>query len=822
LPGHGAGPLRLIGRDEDIAALRDLVHGLAADGQALLLRGGPGVGKSALLDAAEELALAVGIRVLRASGVACETSCFSGLNQLLLPLYGDLSRLDGLPRHVLRTALGLTAGAASDRLVVANAALALLRQAAAESPLLVIVDDLQWLDQASAQVLRFAARRVRGSPLGIIAAERDGPRGTMTLDIRSRQLRPLNDDTASQLLSVHCPWLAPAVRQRIVAEAHGSPLALLELEAGLSERQRRGAVPLPAFLPVSDRLRDLLSARVAALPSTAGHLLLLAALEGTGELRLLQAAATRSEPEDLILAQRAGLVHVDENVQQVTFTCPAVAYAVLERATTHEITRAHRALAAVLRQQPRRSAWHLAGAATGPRPTLPSRDRSDADHAPRLATAAFLAARVLGNFGVAENLLADAQDASSPGEPAAEIRLATAFLRLHGDGDAAAARALSPESLLDLLGREIECRVGEAESAELIRIASNNTWTGRLAASRAELRRIARPVTGDDGGLLALQATILLSIDAYQSGQWDEATQLARRAATRCAVNGYQLLRREARTVLALVAASRGDGGTAQLIADEIARWAAPRGLTSLLAGARYIGVLTALGRSDASTAYRHCVRICPPGQLSADSPWAAWALVDLVESALRTGRQADAAAHVAAAREAGLATSSPRMALMSGVAIALTAPDDRAPGLFARALATEHAQRWPFDLARGHLLAGERLRRMRLVTAARDHLGTAQDEFRRLGALEWSERAAAARRATGEAPGGRQPGVLALTPQELEIAQLAAAGLSNKEIGGRLFISHRTVASHLLRIFPKLGISSRSALGRVLPPPED
>jgi DNA-binding NarL/FixJ family response regulator len=148
-----------------------------------------------------------------------------------------------------------------------------------------------------------------------------------------------------------------------------------------------------------------------------------------------------------------------------------------------------------------------------------------------------------------------------------------------------------------------------------------------------------------------------------------------------------------------------------------------------------------------------------------------------------------------------------------------MTAPDDEAPARFDRALAIEDTGQWPFDRARVHLLAGERLRRMRAVTAARAHLGTAVEEFRRLGAPTWADRAATARRATGQAPPrGDRPDHRVLTPQELEIARLAAAGLSNKQIGGRLFISHRTVASHLLQVFPKLGITSRAALGRMLP----
>jgi ATP/maltotriose-dependent transcriptional regulator MalT len=320
-----------------------------------------------------------------------------------------------------------------------------------------------------------------------------------------------------------------------------------------------------------------------------------------------------------------------------------------------------------------------------------------------------------------------------------------------------------------------------------------------------------------------MQASILLALEAYQTGQWDEAWRLAESAADLCARRGYQLLRRQAQTVLAFVAAGRGDAETARSTADEIARWAAPRGITSLLAGAHYARVLAALAQSDFQTAYQHAARISPAGSIPSREPFASWAVLDLVEAALRADRRGDAVAHVQAVNQTGLAAMSSRMELLSTAAMAMTAPDEEAPGLFDLALASEEAERWPFERARVHLLFGERLRRMRAVTTARLHLSAALDEFRRLGARTWADRAAIELRAAGEVRQlADRCGYQTLTPQEFEIARLAAAGLSNKQIGDRLFMSHRTVASHLYRMFPKLGISSRAALGRALPHEED
>ena len=152
------------------------------------------------------------------------------------------------------------------------------------------------------------------------------------------------------------------------------------------------------------------------------------------------------------------------------------------------------------------------------------------------------------------------------------------------------------------------------------------------------------------------------------------------------------------------------------------------------------------------------------------------------------------------------------RKALLAGAVAALAAPDSRAAELFEAALADPGALRWPFDLARVHLLYGEWLRRSRQITNARNHLQAALAAFERLGAAAWADRAAAELAATAptrQRSGLREP----LTPQELQVAELAAAGLSNKEIAARLYMSHRTVGAHLYRAFPKLGVSSRAAL---------
>jgi DNA-binding CsgD family transcriptional regulator len=374
--------------------------------------------------------------------------------------------------------------------------------------------------------------------------------------------------------------------------------------------------------------------------------------------------------------------------------------------------------------------------------------------------------------------------------------------------------ARSPGAALDRLDAEIESLPHLADPAEIVRIAGTSAFVDRLPDCRQALRRVARDELDDGAVTSVIYADTLLALEAYLTGQWDEAQRLAEAAAELCEARGYQLLRWNAQAVRAFLAAGRGDAALAQVMADEMIRWAAPRGVRHLHTGALYACVLAALARSDFEAAYHHAAKISPAGQLAAHEPYAPWVMMDLVEAALRTGHTSEAAAHVRAVQEAGVGKVSSRLAMLAGAAAAMIAPDEEAAELFDRSLATSDAERWPFDLARVQLLYGECLRRAGGMTEARVHLVAALEGLRRLGAKTWAERAAMELRATGQTRSqARQQDREALTPQELEIAMLAATGLSNKQIGSRLFLSHRTVSAHLYRVFPKLGITSRAAL---------
>jgi DNA-binding CsgD family transcriptional regulator len=304
------------------------------------------------------------------------------------------------------------------------------------------------------------------------------------------------------------------------------------------------------------------------------------------------------------------------------------------------------------------------------------------------------------------------------------------------------------------------------------------------------------------------------------TGRWDECGRLAAEGLALCEAHGYQTPAQQFRRARGLLAAARGDDSTVRGLAQEVMDWAVPRGARTVEHFARHMTALAALGRGDHEEAYLEATAISPSGELAPHAPLALWVPMDLVEAAVRSGRRAEALAHVAVMRETGLPGISGRLALVTAGSAAMVAPEDRAADAFEEALAVPGAERWPFDLARVRLAYGQHLRRARAVKDAGTQLAAALQTFRRLGATPWAARAAEELRATGRtaARGAhRNPVTSPLTEQEHQIAALAAAGLTNKQIGERLFLSHRTVAAHLHRIFPKLGITSRVTLGEAL-----
>jgi DNA-binding CsgD family transcriptional regulator len=908
----GGAPVQLIGRDLDVEFVCGFVEDAAVRGGALLVSGDAGVGKTALLDVAAVHAEAAGTRVIRAVGAEFEAELgFSGLNLVLHPLLDGLAMLPPLHRQALSVALGLDAGPPSDRLVVSNAVLALLRHAAVTRPLLVVVDDLPYLDRASSLVLASAVRRLAGTGVGFLAALRTESESFFDrAGLPSHQLGPLDRAAATSLLKQRFPALTPRVRERLIAEAQGNPLALLELPIALRDA-RPAPRQLADALPLTARLQDLFASRITKLPAPAIALLLIAVLDGTGDLRVLEAAAPADSGLDhLAAAERAGIVEVDESDARLTFRHPLTRSAVVALSTSDQRRRAHRALAACA-SVPERRAWHLAEATVGPDESVASLlegaarahlNRGDAvsaiaemsraaelspataDQGRRWAEAAYIGATVLGDLRNAPRLLDDIREMDPDHAGSLAGAVAGAYNLLNGDGDVDTAHRLLVGALetlpdptdahdevlveaiynllevcffggradlwppfhraigrlkpqaptfLELLAKTIPDPARDAVTAldrleeaiaglnresnpiRIVRIAVASAYIDRLPQCRPALWRVVHDGRAGGAVTMSIQALALLGFDYYLTGQWDSLAEMADEGVSLCDNRSYGLLRWPARFQQALLAAARGDSAKARAITEEMIGWAVPRRAGAVHAYALHARALDAIGRADFENAYRDACAVSPAGTIASRVPHAMWMVLDLVEAAMRTGRKDEATAHVAAAQETGLPAISSRLALITSGAGAMAATDDDdAITLFEQALDVPGADQWPFDLARIQLLFGERLRRARATTRSRQLLTAARDAFQRLGARAWTQRAGNELRATGLTIGPTDlVGPASLTPQQLEIAKLAAEGLTNKEIGERLFLSHRTVGTHLYQLFPKLGITSRAAL---------
>jgi DNA-binding CsgD family transcriptional regulator len=921
-PGAGAGP---VGRDPELARLAAFVDRAAAGGAALLVLGDPGVGKTLLLDAAAAVAAGRGHRVLRAGGVQFEAEVsFAGLNQALLPLVAEFARLGAPHRHALNAALGFgEADTSPERLLVSTATVALLRLAAEAAPLLVLVDDLQWLDRASAGVLGFVARRLAGSRVGFLGAARVQEDGFFDHSgLPEYELGPLDDESARLLVAGRFPGLAPRVRDRVLAEAAGNPLALLELPAGLATMRE-----LPSVLPLGRRLEGLFASRVSLLPDETRLLLLLTALDGTGDLRVLRSVRAGDDRlDDLAPAEQARLVSIDAHSHQLVFRHPLIRSAVVGLSTQEERRSAHRALAELLADQPDRRAWHLAEATLEPDESVAALleaagyrmlRRGDAVGAVtaltrasglspagaargrRLAEAAFIGADVTGDLRNVTALLADARRADPQLRSSLRSAVAAAYALTNGDGDIVTAHTLlvgaiearaepydaddpalisglqtllyvclwagrddlwppfyrvlarlrgeSPEArdlrlavltradpvrtatepVLAQLDAAVASLADEADPVRTDRIIRAAVYVDRTSDCRATLLRVIENGRGGGAVTAAISAMMSLCIDDFGAGRWDETVERAEEGIALCESHGYGLNAWAFRRSIAVVAAGRGDLERTRALTDEMSRWALPRRVHTVEVYAHHVRELAALGAGDYEAAYRELTAISPPGVLPSHVSYALWVVLDLVEAAKRAGHHDEAAAHVAAMRAANIAAISPRFELMATGAAAIAAADDRAGRLFEEALAVPGRDLWPFELARVRLAYGEQLRRARALTESRGHLGAALELFVRLGARPWADRAAAELRASGVSrPRAEERDRDALSPQEREIAMLAATGLSNKQIGQRLYLSHRTVGAHLYRIYPKLGITSRAALRDALrslpeePPP--
>jgi DNA-binding CsgD family transcriptional regulator len=482
----------LVGRGDEKATLVRLIEG-ARDGVsgALVLEGAPGVGKTALLEFAATTG--AGMQITRAVGVQPEMELpFAGLHQLLLPFLDGLDNLPVPQRDALRSAFGLSTTPGRDRFLVGLAALTLISDAAAQKPVLCLVDDVQWLDPASIDALGFAARRMLADRVAMIfairhqAEQRDVLRGLACLGFSG-----LEHEAALELLAQAVRTAVDeSVAKRVVAEVAGHPLAIVELAAELSPDELAGRVPLRDPLPLGPRLEGLYHARARALPGAVRTLLLLAAADPSGDAELVSRAAnhlgldlTATDPPPDVEPFLTFTPHV-------RFRHPLMRSAAYYGRSASERRRAHEALAAASdpEQQPDHRAWHRAAAAAGP----------DAEIATELERVAARAQRRGGWAGAARFLERAVE--LTPDEPGrAKRTLASARARLLAGDTAAGQRQL------DLAWPHLEDMGDRAEATRLegtIRFTSGQVSAAAAAFLEAATMLRPRDVRGARDTLL--------------------------------------------------------------------------------------------------------------------------------------------------------------------------------------------------------------------------------------------------------------------------------------------------------------------------------
>ncbi|MEV5541701.1 AAA family ATPase [Saccharopolyspora shandongensis] len=904
--------MRFFGRDDELKILAELIDGPGGR-SGVLVHGEAGIGKSALVAEAVSAASVAGLKVLTTTGVEAERKiAFAGLHQLLYPVRAGVDELPAPQRDALRTALGVAGGGKLSTYLVGLATLSLLADVAADRPLLIIAEDVHWLDCASADVLAFVARRIESDPTVLIATFRDGEHSPLeNAGLSPMFVDRLSDQVAAEVLDSIAPDLPSSLRAQLLAEAAGNPLALRELPAAAADLD-----VLDPVLPLSDRLERAFTARVASLEVPTRSALLVAALNQTDSVtETLEATSlilgTKVDLEVLAPAVEVRLVELTNGA--VTFRHPLMRSAIPAASTLAERRQAHLALAETLLDQRDRHAWHRAAATTGADEDVAAELERTADRAQhrgglaaaimaldeaarlserpgrravRLLRAAELAVEA-GRRDTAERLVHDAQTLElSPRQRA------TASWLLSGFEDGVREDVSRVSELSELV--ESVAADGQVETAVriLLGAAMRCFWSEPGPARRRMLLGVADrlPIGADDPRMVAVAAYVApfergdrvfdglwklagaagsdpevdrnLGSAAMQVGAFDLAVRFTASAvpglraqgrlgslpraltvlawsrarlgdlatAAPCAEEAARLARETsqpfmyglATAVQAEIAALRGDHKQSGVLANEAERVGLAAGARPVLATVQLARGLAALSEGRFDDAFADLRRVLDPADPAYQLGLRAYFVAELAEAAVRAG-QTEAMRDILRELEPlAVSTSSPALHIGLRYARAVLAANDEAEELFTAALRVDLIG-WPTERGRVHLAFGEWLRRQRRVVESRTHLRTARETFDALGMTAWGERARRELRSAGESSPNRSPDARErLTPHEVSIAYLAAEGLTNREIGQRLYLSHRTVGTHLYRIFRKLGVSSRADLVGMLKTLED
>ncbi|MEV7196214.1 AAA family ATPase [Streptomyces sp. NPDC093510] len=914
--GNGQGDRTLVGRRREQALLeRSLERArTGAGGSATVLRGEAGIGKTTLLDWTAVRAARDAFTVLRVEGDASESGiAFGALHHVLRPLRENSRALPPHQRLALERALGLRDGLPPEGFMVGAAALALLAEEARRRPVLVLVDDLHWVDPSSAAVFVFLHQRIAELPVVMVCTSRPDRSALEGWPAHPVDVEALSGEDARALLRRWHPGLAAATARRVVDEAAGNPLALAELPGQLAAEHRRGVVPLPERLPLGERLEALFARRLLSLPEDAARALLLTALDGAATLgsdAVRRAARDRAEWV-LGRIEASGLARLDA-AGRLVFRHPLVRSAVIASASAAERRAAHLMLAEGLRTDDPRRLLHEASAADGTDEPLAARlqeagtrialrggdaeaalllDRAAAlgagpdDRARRLTWAAVMSARG-GRLAHAAELVTEIRRGPVPDDIAPLFAYAVVYVDQSHHVDFASSFALLPGALAALtapgapvFGDLVEqmafklllasAYTGDPRGWEALErhrehlspaaLLCHRAWSdpprtahGAEADLRALVARMAvqRETAGawlllwaasavdaaddelwrlfNDEHTYATQGSVAKarSHQAFLRGRWDAAEECLREADIAEEL-GYHCNALLFRHYYAHFLAGRGDERGLRTVRARIEPAAARARMRFVTDHLDRLEALAALAHGRHEEAYALLRRLMAPGELPGGLAWFHLPFFDFVVASLYSGRRAEALAHVAAGRAAGMDSVSAHHAFLLAAATAVTADDEDADAAYAAACAVRGSGEWVFDLARLRLSHGARLRRRGRYAEAAESLRAAARAFRELRAEPWVAQCRAELRAAERLavprPAPAAPNVTVvpagvLTAQELRIARLVSTGLTNKEVGATLRLSPRTVGAHLYRIFPKLGVTSRAALARALP----
>lgn len=918
-PPDGGKAIQLTGRRTERSVLDELVSAVrTGESRALVLHGEAGVGKTALI---EHLAGRVpGFRVARAAGIESEMELpFAALHQLCAPMLNRLEQIPAPQRRALQTAFGMTTESAPDQFLIGLAVLGLLSAVSEQQPLLCLIDDHQWLDRTSAQVLAFVARRLGAESVGMIFATRTP--GVELAGLPGLLIEGLSEADARELLHSVMPGpIDKRVYDQIAAETRGNPLALLELPRGFSLAELAGGFGSPAETKLAGAVEENFRRRVAALPVETRRLLVLAAADPTGDTGLIWRGA-RILGIDAAAAAAAAEAGIAEIGTRVRFRHP-LARAVAYWSTSLDDRRAaHAALAEATNPalDPDRRVWHLAEASPGPDDDLAAQLERSAEQARArgglAAAAAFLERAALhtidpahrsgralaaastkfhaGAFDAASELLVMAESGPVDEVQRARIDLLRGALAFatHRGGDA--------PLLLLTAAKRFESSNPDIARQTYLDAISAAAFAGRLAAPGGSVVEVAQaaaqapaprypPRASDfllDGlatnfvtGYAAAVPDLRDALVAFGNGMspdeelrwmwlinqaalhlwgddhWEPLStrylQLARTTgalselplalSTRAMMLSFAgdltaacTLVEEQRAVTEAtggnlapyaamrLAALRGDKTEAVTLIEKTEHEVPQRGEGIGVAVAEWTRAVLHNGFGDYTKAlaaanealyHQEYPHIRYPGVAN-------WAAAEHIEAAVRSGRRDAAAMTLNWLIEMTQASGTDWALGVEARSRALLADGDEAEGLYREALTRLSHSRMRTELGRARLIYGEWLRRERRRIDAREQLRIAHELLETMGMAAFADRAHRELVATGETA-RKRPAVtrtVELTPQENQIARLARDGLSNPEIGTRLFISTKTVQYHLRKVFTKLEITSRSQLEYVL-----